>query len=54
MSRSDLYRIARAFVDGFIASYEKPPKAIILDIDDTQDTGLTYLPVNPDGKGGYF
>ena len=38
MRRSDLYRIARAFVDGFIASYEKPPKAIILDIDDTQDT----------------
>ena len=38
MSRSDLYRIARAFVDAFIASYKKPPRAIILDIDDTQDT----------------
>ena len=25
MSRSDLYRIARAFVDAFIASYKKPP-----------------------------
>ena len=38
MSRSDLYRIARAFVDAFIASYKKPPRAIIIDIDDTQDT----------------
>ena len=38
MSRSDLYRIARAFVDAFIASYKKPPSSIILDIDDTQDT----------------
>ncbi len=36
--RSDLYRIARAFLDCFIASYKKPPEAIILDIDDTQDT----------------
>lgn len=37
MSRSDLYRIARAFLDCFIASYHKPPSSIILDIDDTQD-----------------
>ena len=37
MSRSDLYRVARAFVDCFIASYKKPPSSIILDIDDTQD-----------------
>ena len=36
MSRSDLYRIARAFVDAFID--KKPPRAIIIDIDDTQDT----------------
>lgn len=35
--RSELYRIAQAFVDGFIASYKKAPKAIILDIDDTDD-----------------
>ena len=35
--RSDLYRIAEAFVDVFIASYEKPPQAVILDIDDTDD-----------------
>ena len=38
ISRSCLYRIARAFLDAFIASYQKPPAAIILDIDDTQDT----------------
>ena len=37
ISRSDLYRIAQAFVDLFIASYKKPPKAILLDIDDTED-----------------
>ncbi len=35
--RSDLYRIARAFVDGFIASYAQAPPSIILDIDDTDD-----------------
>jgi len=37
VSRTDLYRMARALVDTFIASYPKPPKAIILDIDDTDD-----------------
>lgn len=36
-SRTTLYRIARAFVDSFIDSYETPPKGIILDIDDTDD-----------------
>jgi hypothetical protein len=35
--RTDLYRLARAFVDGFIASYKHAPKNIILDIDDTDD-----------------
>ena len=30
ITRRDLYRIARAFVDVFIGSYEKPPKAILL------------------------
>jgi hypothetical protein len=35
--RSELYRIAEAFVDGFIASYDHPPEAVILDIDDTDD-----------------
>ena len=37
VSRSDLYRLARSLLDTFIASYEKPPKKIILDIDDTED-----------------
>ena len=37
VSRTDLYRIAQALVDTFIASYSKPPKALILDIDDTDD-----------------
>jgi hypothetical protein len=36
-SRKDLYRIAEAFVDSFIASYKKAPEGIILDIDDTPD-----------------
>ena len=37
VSRTALYRIARALVDGFLASYPEPPEAIILDIDDTDD-----------------
>jgi hypothetical protein len=35
--RTDLYRMARALVDVFIASYEEPPEALLLDIDDTDD-----------------
>ena len=35
--RRDLYRIAEALVDGFIASYNRPPDAVVLDIDDTDD-----------------
>ena len=37
VSRTDLYRVGRAFVDAFINSYDKPPKKITLDIDDTDD-----------------
>ncbi len=37
ISRTDLYRLAEVFLDVFINSYEKPPKAIIVDIDDTND-----------------
>ena len=37
ISRTDLYRIAKAFADVFVASYEEPPEAILLDIDDTED-----------------
>ncbi len=37
VSRPDLYRIAQALLETFIASYDKAPKKIILDIDDTDD-----------------
>jgi len=33
----DIYRIAEVLIDRFIASYDTPPQAIILDIDDTDD-----------------
>lgn len=36
-SRKDIYRIARAFVDQFIASYPKAPKLIVLDMDHSED-----------------
>ena len=37
VSRTTLYRMGQAFVDGFIESYHRAPKKIILDIDDTDD-----------------
>ncbi len=37
VSRTELYRLARVFVDQFIASYARPPKLIVLDFDDTED-----------------
>lgn len=37
-TRSDLYRMAEALLEVFIHSYEKPPKLIILDVDDTDST----------------
>jgi hypothetical protein len=37
VSRTDLYRMARVLVEQFIASYERPPKLIVLDFDDTED-----------------
>ena len=37
ISTKDLYRIAEVFVDQFVASYDTPPEAIVLDIDDTDD-----------------
>ena len=36
-NRPDLYRLALAFGELFVASYRKPPKEIILDLDDTHD-----------------
>ena len=38
VTRSDLYRMAQALIDTFIASYEHQPEVLILDIDDTDDT----------------
>jgi Transposase DDE domain group 1 len=35
--RSELYRMAGALFDTFAASYEQPPKCLLLDIDDTAD-----------------
>ena len=37
ISSTDLYRIAQTFVEVFIDSYKRPPKGIILDLDDTED-----------------
>jgi hypothetical protein len=37
VTRPQLYRMARALVDTFLSSYEIPPEAIILDMDDTDD-----------------
>lgn len=37
IQKTDLYRIAEALLGNFIASYETPPEAIILDLDDTDD-----------------
>jgi len=36
-SRTTLYRIAQGIFDHFISSYKKPPKAILVDIDETDD-----------------
>ena len=37
ISRKSLYRLAHVFVDSFVDSYEKEPKIIVLDFDDTAD-----------------
>jgi hypothetical protein len=37
VSRTELSRLARVFVEQFIASYNRPPKLIVLDFDDTED-----------------
>jgi hypothetical protein len=37
VTRTDLYRLTRAFVDPFIASYPEPPAAIVLDLDHSED-----------------
>jgi len=37
VSRKDIYRLAQAFVEAFIASYALPPKLIVLDMDHSED-----------------
>jgi DDE family transposase len=37
VSRTELYRLAKVFVHQFIASYDRAPKLIVLDFDDTED-----------------
>ncbi len=37
VSRTELYRMARVLVDQFIASYDRAPRLIVLDFDDTED-----------------
>ena len=37
ITTKDLYRIAEVFVAQFVASYDTPPRGIVLDIDDTDD-----------------
>src|SRR2546428_8478175 len=37
VSRTALSRMALVFLEQFIASYAKPPKVIVLDVDDTED-----------------
>ncbi len=34
---SDLYRLAEAFLEQFVNSYDKPPKVIVLDMDHSED-----------------
>ena len=37
LGRKDIYRLARAFVEGFIASYAQAPRIIVLDMDHSED-----------------
>jgi len=37
LSRKDIYRLAKAFVEDFIASYAEPPSIIVLDMDHSED-----------------
>ena len=36
-TRQDIYRLAVAFIDQFIASYAQPPAVIVLDLDHSED-----------------
>jgi len=55
LSRSELYKIAIAFVDNFIQSYSEEPDVIILDSDDTNSNtyGAQQLALLNDYYGEY-
>ncbi len=55
LSRSELYKIAVAFVDNFIESYSQEPAVIILDPDDTNSNtyGAQQLALFNDYYGEY-
>ena len=36
-TRKDIYRLAKAYVENFIASFSKPPEIIVLDLDHSED-----------------
>jgi len=38
INRTELYRMAKVFLNQFLASYSEPPEVIVLDFDDTDDT----------------
>ena len=37
ISRTEIYRMALVLMEQFIASYNRPPEVIVLDVDDTED-----------------
>ena len=47
-TRGDLVRMAKVFVEQFIASHEQPPKELVLDFDATND------PVHGNQEGRFF
>ena len=48
MTRDSLVRMSAVFVDQFVASYDRPPKEIVLDFDATDD------PVHGNQEGRFF
>ena len=48
VTRSGLYRMTQVLVEVFLDSYDTPPPAILLDIDDTND------PTHGDQEGTRF
>jgi len=37
LTSRDIYRMAQAFIDGFVSSYQTPPEVIVLDMDHSED-----------------